>query len=106
MTTLFLNANRTSIGIQLLEDGKTVHFDVIANGDQAGESSLVLSGNAYIGDCDLTLTPMDGAPMLGLGLNVVPLADIETMRMVAEHLGLPMPAMHPGFCDSQQSMPA
>lgn len=98
MTTLFLNANRTSIGIQLLEDGKTVHFDVIANGDRTGESSLVLSGNAYLGDCDLTLTPMDGAPMLGLGLNVVPLADVDTMRMVAQHLGLPMPEQDPAYC--------
>ena len=100
--TFFLAAHRTSIGIALQPDAVTVQFNVIAEAEGGGQSVLLLSGNAHLADCDLSLTVMDGQPMLGMGSNVLPLNDLDTMRQVGEYLGLPMPAINPARCAAQQ----
>lgn len=89
------------VSLRRMPDGLTVHFEVITVGDSP---TLVLSGNAHLGNCDLSVTP-DGLCILGLGLCVVPIVnDSDTIQSVAQYLGIRPPVLNLSHVPSQQRL--
>lgn len=96
MSRYFITTHHTSLSLELKEDGFTVTYTVSATNHQEDEGRMILVAHVHLRDCEITQPP--GEPyILAMGYAVVPLAGHEEARAVARHLGLTMPAMHPGL---------